>query len=94
MMRYYTIRTPRPDFTGEQVGALFVRGEARVSFDDTRDENGHCPADEHAIQVGRSAVLFAYRAAGRGYTLVETDAAGTPLVSEADAKPKAGKARG
>jgi hypothetical protein len=85
MIRYFEIRSPRADFTGK-VGAIsFADGVARVSFDDTRTD-GVCLADEHAVQVGRSAVLFAQRRPG--YTVTETDAAGQPLPEPED-KPKA-----
>lgn len=90
-IRYYTITAPRPDYTGRLGGILYVEGVAHVSFDDARDETGHCDADYPAVQVGRSAILFAQRAiaAGRDYKLVETDEHGTPLDEHAaEDKPK------
>ena len=76
-IRYFEIRAPRADFTGRVGGISFADGVARVSFDDTREDDGECLADEHGVQVGRSAVLFAQRRTG--YTVVETDASGKPL---------------
>lgn len=94
-VRYFDIRAPRPDFT-EKIGNIqFVDSVARVSFDDTRDENGQCLADEHSVQLGRSAIRFAQRNEGRGYLLIETDEHGKPLnpVGEPAKKPtRSGKA--
>ncbi|WP_219467743.1 hypothetical protein [Nonomuraea rhizosphaerae] len=93
-MKYFTITAPRDDYTGEMLGGIvFVHGVARVSFDDTRDENGECHTDYPVVQIGRSAVLYVQRqiAAGRAYKLVETDDHGTPLDPEQDeqeTKPK------
>ncbi|MEV6297844.1 hypothetical protein AB0M02_00390 [Actinoplanes sp. NPDC051861] len=84
-MRYFKIYTPDPTYTGRIGSVSFADGEARVSFDDTRNADGICLADEHQVQVGRSAVLFARR---RGYRLVETDEAGKPLPDESDEQPK------
>ncbi|WP_113699178.1 hypothetical protein [Nonomuraea lactucae] len=83
-IRYFEIRAPRADFTGRVGAVSFADGVARVSFDDTRTD-GMCMADEHAVQVGRSALLFAQRRPG--YTVIETDAAGQPL-PEPEEKPK------
>lgn len=83
-MRYFEIRAPRADFTGRVGAVSFADGVARVSFDDTRTD-GVCMADEHAVQTGRSAVLFAQRRPG--YTVVETDELGRPL-PEVEEKPK------
>lgn len=84
-IRYFEIRSPRADFTGKIGAVAFADGVARVSFDDTR-EGGVCPADEHAVQVGRSAVLFARRRPS--YVVVETDVAGQPLPEADEGKPK------
>ncbi|MGW4467478.1 hypothetical protein [Micromonospora sp. NPDC004704] len=84
-IRYFEIRSPRPDFTGRIGGVSFADGVARVSFDDERD-GGLAVADEHRVQVGRSAVLFAQRRPG--YTVTEVDQAGNPLPTEdTPAKP-------
>lgn len=87
-VKYFEIRTPDPTFIGRIGGMTVVDGVAHVSFDDTRDENGHCIADEPTVQTGRSAVLYAQRAiaGGRNYQLVETDEHWAPL-DQAD-KPK------
>lgn len=82
MERYFEIRTPRPDYTGVLGAVAFANGKAVVSFDDTRDASGACPADEHQVQVGRSAVLAARR---RGYTVTEVNALGQPLPEPAEA---------
>jgi hypothetical protein len=84
-MRYFKIYTPDRTYTGRIGSVAFADGEAKVSFDDTRNDAGNCLADEHQVQVGRSAVLFAKR---RGYRLVETDEAGKPLPDPANEKPK------
>lgn len=87
-IRYFTITSPRADYTGRVGGISFADGVARVSFDDTREKIGdemRCLADEPNVQVGRSAVLFAQRRPG--YTVVETDASGQPLPEPED-KPK------
>lgn len=76
-IRYFEIRSPRPDFTGKVGGVSFADGVARVSFDDERNDTGQAIGDEHQVQVGRSAVLFAQRR--RGYTVTETDATGKPV---------------
>ncbi|MFI6534181.1 hypothetical protein ACIBHY_17100 [Nonomuraea sp. NPDC050547] len=86
-IRFFEIHAPRPDFTGRVGGVSFADGVARVSFDDTRDKDGFCAADENTVQVGRSAVLFANRNASKGYRVVETDASGQPL-PEPEEKPK------
>lgn len=67
-IRYFEIRAPRPDFTGKIGGVSFADGVAHVSFDDERDDDGRALGDEHRVQVGRSAVLFAQR---RGYKVTE-----------------------
>lgn len=85
-IRYFEIRSPRADFTGKIGAVAFADGVARVSFDDTR-ENGECLVDEHSVQVGRSAVLFAQRRTG--YVVTEVDAAGQPIGEKtADETPK------
>lgn len=76
-IRCFQIRSPRPDFTGHLGGISFADGVARVSFDDERDAQGACMADEHQVQVGRAAVIFAYNSPG--YSVVEVDEAGRPL---------------
>ncbi|HEX8631137.1 MAG TPA: hypothetical protein VF755_23510 [Catenuloplanes sp.] len=76
-LRYFEIRSPRPDFTGRVGGVSFADGVARVSFDDARDGAGMAAGDEHRVQVGRSALLFAQRRLG--YTVTEVDQAGQPL---------------
>lgn len=93
-MRYFTITSPRADFTGKVGGMSFADGVARVSFDDERDERGVSVGEELQVSTGRSAVLFAKRHAARGYTVTETDAAGVPLPSaeEAEAAAKQAKA--
>lgn len=86
--RYFTITAPDKDFTGRVGAVSFADGQARVSFDDTRDEDGRAVAEEHQVHVGRSAVMFAKRR--KGYEVVETDAAGVPLsVLEQEAEAKA-----
>jgi hypothetical protein len=76
-IRFFEIRAPRADFTGRIGGVSFADGVAKVSFDDERDDNGVTTADEHRVQVGRSAVLFAQRRPG--YSVTEVDAAGKPI---------------
>ncbi|MEV6800521.1 hypothetical protein AB0M91_19570 [Micromonospora rifamycinica] len=76
-IRYFEIRSPRPDFTGRIGAVSFADGVARVSFDDDRDAAGMAVADEHRVQVGRSAVLFAQRRPG--YQVTEVDSAGNLL---------------
>ncbi|MFI7547213.1 hypothetical protein [Actinoplanes sp. NPDC049599] len=76
-IRFFQIRSPRPDFTGRIGSVSFADGLARVSFDDARDDDGLAKADEHQVQVGRSAVLFAQRRPG--YVVTEVDAAGNPI---------------
>lgn len=68
-IRYFEIRSPRADFTGKIGGVSFADGVAHVSFDDERVD-GKAVGDEHRVQVGRSAVLFAQR---RGYTVTEVE---------------------
>lgn len=91
-IRYFTIRSPRADFTGKIGAVSFADGAARVSFDDTRDGDMVCVADEHAVQVGRSAVLFARRRPG--YTVAETDAAGQPLDDDPQKPARTAAAKG
>lgn len=86
--RYFEIRAPRADFTGHIGTIAFADGVARVSFDDTRDESGQVLADQHRVQTGRSAVLFARRRTG--YTVTEVDAAGNPV--DADEPKQRGSA--
>jgi hypothetical protein len=88
-IRYFEIRSPRPDFTGRIGAVSFADGVARVSFDDDRDGTGMAAADEHRVQVGRSAVLFAQRRTG--YVVTEIDEAGRPLAIR-DAVPAAAPA--
>lgn len=87
--RYFEIKSPRADFTGRVGAVSFADGVARVSFDDTRDDDGRVVSDEHQVSVGRSAVMFAKRR--KGYVVTEVDAAGKPLPAqeEVDAKAKA-----
>lgn len=93
-MRYFTITSPRSDFTGKIGGASFADGVARVSFDDARDDRGVAVGEELQVSTGRSMVLFAKRHQGRGYTVTETDAAGVPLptAEEVEAAAKQAKA--
>lgn len=81
-LRYFTIFAPIKDFTGRVGAVAFADGQARVSFDDIRDEHGRMVADEHQVSVGRSAVMFAKRR--KGYRVVETDAAGISLTELAE----------
>lgn len=87
--RYFTIYSPQRDFTGRLGTVSFADGQARVSFDDTRDESGRVVSDEHQVSVGRSAVMFAKRR--KGYRVEETDMAGVPLsvLAEQEAAAKA-----
>lgn len=87
--RYFTIKSPDPSFTGRVGAVSFADGVARVSFDDTRDEDGRSVAEEHQVHVGRSAVMFARRR--KGYEVIETDMAGVPLsvLAEQEAEAKA-----
>ncbi|WP_431892665.1 hypothetical protein [Micromonospora haikouensis] len=82
-IRYFEIRSPRPDFTGRIGAVSFADGVARVSFDDDRDDAGMATVDEHRVQVGRSAVLFAQRRPG--YLVIEVDSAGNPLADKEQA---------
>jgi hypothetical protein len=81
-IRFFEIRSPRPDFTGRIGAVSFADGVARVSFDDDRDDAGMATADEHRVQVGRSAVLFAQRRPG--YQVTEVDQAGNPITEKGD----------
>lgn len=93
MTRYFTITAPVKDFTGRVGTVAFADGQARVSFDDTRDEGGRSVGEENQVHVGRSAVMFAKRR--KGYTVVETDAAGVPLsvLAEQEAAKAAARAK-